>query len=566
MVIAAVAFSIATAIGLSAQTFTQIASFDVANGASPQSALIQATDGNFYGTAAAGGPNQGCGSSFGCGTVFAVTPTGTQTSFYSFCSQPNCADGAFPVAGLIQGTDGNFYGTTASGGTSSNCDLGCGTVFQITPAGALTTLYSFSGPDGAEPFAGSLIYGTDGNFYGTTASGGANGNYGTIFNITPSGTLTTLYSFCAQPGCSDGYAPYAGLVLGADGNFYGTTYAGGTYSSGTAFTFNPTTGTLTTLYSFCSQSGCADGNGPYGGLIQGTDGNFYGTTEIGGANDNGTVFQLNIGTPPPTLTTLYSFSGPDGKFPQAGLIQASDGNFYGVTIEGGANSDGTAFAITSTGTLTTLYSFCSQAGCTDGQNPYGALVQVSNGTFYGTTYYGGTSTDCYSSGCGTLFNLSVGLAPFVETQLASGLVGSSVTILGNGLNGSTSVSFNGTAAKFTAKNSEIKTKLPAGATTGKIIVTTAKGGKLHTSVPFRVRPQIKKFSPVKGPAGQQVEITGVSLSQTSKVRFGAVAAEFEVKSDTEVTAAVPVGAKTGKITIATAGGTATTTKSFVVTE
>lgn len=565
----ALVFILASALLSPAQTFTQIVNFDVANGANPQSSLIQAADGNFYGTATDGGPNQGCGSAFGCGTVFTVTPTGTQTSFYSFCSQPNCADGAFPVGGLIQGTDGNFYGTTTNGGSSSNCDLGCGTIFSITPTGTLTTLYSFSSTDGAEPFTGGLIYGTDGNFYGTTAAGGANGDYGTVFMITPAGVLTTLYSFCSQSGCTDGYAPFSGLVLGTDGNFYGTTYYGGANGYGTAFVLVPNgaQSTLTTLYSFCSQSGCTDGDGPYGGLVEDSSGNFWGTTEFGGANNDGSVFELSPWIPPalPTLTTQYNFSGSDGQYPQTGLILASDTNFYGTTIEGGANGDGTAFMITSAGALTTLYSFCSQAACADGQNPYGGLVQVSNGTFYGTTYFGGTSTDCYSAGCGTLFNLSDGAPSFVETQVPTAQVGTSVTILGNSLTEAASVSFNGTAATFTAKSTEIKAKVPTGATTGKITVTTAKGSKLKTKVAFRVKPHIKSFSPTSGPVGTQVAITGVSLTQTSKVTFDGVDAKFSVDSDTEVTATVPTGAKSGKIAITTLGGIATGTK-FTVTK
>ncbi len=492
------------------------------------------------------------------------------TSFYSFCSQPNCADGDFPVGGLIQGTDGNFYGTTSSGGLSSNCDLGCGTVFMITPAGALTSLYSFcSQPncaDGSLPYAGRLVYGLDGNFYGTTATGGANGNYGTVFMITPAGVLTTLYSFCSQTNCTDGYAPFSGLALGADGNFYGTTYYGGANSAGTAFMITPS-GALTTLCSFCSQAGCTDGAGPYGGLIQGLDGNFYGTSELGGANDLGSVFEISIASGRPALSTLYSFAGSDGRFPQAGLIQASDGNFYGVTIEGGTNDDGTAFMITPTGTLTTLYSFCSQQNCSDGSGPYGGLAQVSNGTLYGTTYFGGSSSNCYTEGCGTLFSLSLGLPQFVETQLPSGNVGASVTILGLGLKGASSVSFDGTVAKFTAGNSEIKTKVPAGATTGKVTVTLAAGGTLKTVVPFRVRPRAKSFSPKKGPVGEQIEITGVSLTQTATVSFGGVAAtQFEVHSDTQVTATVPTGATTGAITITTSGGSATSKKKFTVTK
>ncbi len=218
------------------------------------------------------------------------------TTLHAFAGYPN--DGSAPSAGLVQATDGNFYGTTYAGGTSGNCQGGCGTVFRITPGGTLTTLHSFDCYDGASPTA-ALVQGTDGNFYGTTYGGGANQYYGTVFKITPSGTLTSLYSFCAQANCTDGSMPYAGLVQGTDGNFYGTTLEGGANSGcslgsgtcGTVFKITPG-GTLTTLHSFCAQSGCADGGNPYAGLVQASDGNFYGTTFERGANGYGTVFKI----------------------------------------------------------------------------------------------------------------------------------------------------------------------------------------------------------------------------------------------------------------------------------
>jgi uncharacterized repeat protein (TIGR03803 family) len=200
------------------------------------------------------------------------------TTLYSFAGSD---DGGYPVAGLVQGSDGNFYGPTSAGGGHN-----LGTVFKITPSGTLTTLYSFAGSDGEFPFAG-LVQGSDGNFYGTTEQGGAN-DQGTVFKITPSGTLTTLYSFAG----SDGAEPFAGLVQGSDGNFYGTTQLGGlgpcTGGCGTVFKITPS-GALTTLYSFAG----SDGANPDAGLVQGSDGNFYGTTHQGGANNVGTVFRLS---------------------------------------------------------------------------------------------------------------------------------------------------------------------------------------------------------------------------------------------------------------------------------
>ena len=265
----------ATAIASPAQTLTTLTNFDGFDGGGPE-ALVQATDGNFYGTTIAGGnASQNC--QYGCGTVFKITPEGTLTTLYIFCTQTNCPDGAKPGIGLVQATDGNFYGTTFYGGTSSACPGGCGTVFKITPAGTLTTLHSFDITDGAFPFVGP-VQATDGNFYGTTTQGGTKGSghcdslyygCGTVFKITPSGTLTTLHSFDG----TDGYYIFAGLVQATDGNFYGTTEYGGAYGPGTVFKITPE-GTQTTLHSFDN----TDGANSYAGLVQAIDGNFYGTT------------------------------------------------------------------------------------------------------------------------------------------------------------------------------------------------------------------------------------------------------------------------------------------------
>ena len=307
--------------------------------------------------------------------------------------------------------------------------------------------------------------------------------------MTPSGALTTLYSFCSQgapPNCTDGTVPSA-LVQSTDGNFYGTTQGAGANGFGTVFKMSPS-GTLTTLYAFCSQSGCTDGASPMAGLVQATDGDFYGTTLYGGTNGYGTVFKM---TPSGTLTTLHSFCAKivgnictDGANPYAGLVQATDGNFYGTTDWGGAYNfnDGTIFKISPGGTLTTLHSFDG----TDGGHPYyGGLVQDTNGKFYGTTNYGGTSTNC---NCGTVFSLSVGLGPFVETLPTSGKVGELIRILGTNLTGATSVTFNGTVAAFTVvSGSQITATVPTGASTGKVQVTTPHS-TLSSNRPFRVLP------------------------------------------------------------------------------
>jgi uncharacterized repeat protein (TIGR03803 family) len=400
------AFAVASS---SAQTLTTLASFNSTNGANPYfGPLVQGKNGSFYGTTFNGGAN-------GQGSVFSVSPTGQLTTLYDFCPQTNCVDGANPEAGLILASDGNFYGTTDGGGAT-----GWGTVYSISPSGKFRSVYSFCAlshcTDGSLPTS-ALVQGTDGSFYGTTFAGGGPLSDGTIFRITPAGKLTTLYRFCSRQFgvvCLDGTMAYAGLVRGKDGNFYGTTYIGGNNDSGTIFRITPT-GKFTTVYSFCPEGlPCVDGKNPSAPLTVARNGDLYGTTVDGGAPLGGTIFRFSKGK----LTNLYTLCSAanctDGGLPFGGLVQGSDGNFYGTTQAGGSNRTcsgtcGTIFQITPTGSLSTLYNFCSEAGCSDGNWPYSTLVQGSDGKFYGATYYGGSSS-CFF-GCGTVFSLSLGLAP-----------------------------------------------------------------------------------------------------------------------------------------------------------
>ena len=544
-----------TAIAAHAQTFTLLAPFDGTNGTSP-GGVIQGPDGNFYGITGEGGL-------FNAGTVFRATPEGAITSLYSFCSQ-NCTTGYSPdygyspFANLVLGPDGDFYGTTAWGGTGSNaaCSgsgaVGCGTVFKITASGTLTTLHSFSGTEGAVP--SGMVLGTDGNLYGAATQGGANSNNGTIFKITlPSGTLTKLYDFCSQANCTDGGTPDANgpLIQGTDGNFYGVTWYSGNPGNcdgcSTVFKITPG-GTFTTLG--------VPGGYSSGGVVQATDGNFYGTGALAG-----TLFEV---TRSGVATTLASVC----CYPYGPLIQATDGNLYGTTFTGGNTQEcngygcGTIFEATlpPPPTLLTLYPFCSQTDCTDGGGPMSALLQATNGNFYGTT-----NADYGQYDAGTIFELSTGLGPFVKTIPTSAKVGAKVLILGNKLKNASSVSFNGTDATFKASESAITTTVPAGATTGSIIVTASPERALQSNLTFRVMPQLTSFTPSSGPVGTQVQITGVSLTQTTRVAFDGVSASFTVDSDTQVTVTVPTGATTGKIGVTTKGGTATSTTSFTVT-
>ena len=364
-------------------SLTSLWSFSNAgDGANPEASLVQGRDGNFYGTTY----GSGSGPS-GYGTVFRIGPNGVPTTLWSFT---NGLDGAYPGAGLVQGSDGSFYGTTFG---SESGPSGNGTVFRISSSGNLTSLWSFAnGNDGANPYA-PLVQGSDGNFYGTTygSGSGPSGN-GDVFRITPSGSLSNLHSFVG----SDGANPVSGLAQGSDGKFYGTTSAGAN-GYGTVFRISPA-GNLTTLWSFTNG---LDGANSYATLVPGTDGNFYGTTSSGGANGVGTIFRIGSSG---ILTSLWSFTGcGDGAYPIGGLVLGSDGNFYGTTSGAGTGPSGfgTLFQISPSGGLTTRHSF----GGGDGATPYASLVQGSDGSFYGITYQGGTNS------YGNVFRIYVPLNP-----------------------------------------------------------------------------------------------------------------------------------------------------------
>jgi uncharacterized repeat protein (TIGR03803 family) len=483
----------ATAIAAPAQILKTLANFDGTDGSQATGVLVQGADGGLYGTASVGGGTK-CINDATCGIVYKFTPDGNLITLHSFClnSFPTCPDGAIPQ-GLVQATDGNFYGTTSLGGTgvgstnnvcgNESTTYGCGTVFRITPAGKLTTIYNFCVQpnciDGAYP-GGALVQAANGKLYGTTSAGGvsSSGHYGngTVFEITTEGKLTTLHRFVG----SDGSYPSM-LMQAIDGAFYGTTYNGGAYGepalSGTVFKLTPE-GTLTTLYSFCGQVRCLDGSDP-NSLIQAIDGNFYGTTLDNGAYLSGTIFEI---TPQGKLTTLHTFCSVqpnclDGAIPLS-LVQATDENFYGTTRSNGVNGFGTVFEITAEGTLTTFHSFDNF----DGALPGAGLLQATNGNFYGTTSAGGAYQ------FGTLFSLSMGLGPFVKTLPAAAKLGAEIGILGTELTGASNVMFNGTPAKFSVSSPTlILATVPTGATTGYVAVTTPSG-TLTSNVPFYVIP------------------------------------------------------------------------------
>ena len=507
-----------------------------------------------------------------CVATVVVSQAQTFNTLFRFAA----ANGELANGPLVQGSNGNFYGTAGLGGVNHNrisCNngdqTGCGTVFEVTPSGKLTTIYNFcvqtNCADGAVPRSG-LVLGSNGNLYGTTSAGGNAGigcddgaGCGTVFEITPAGKLAILYTFCAQSRCTDGGMP-VGLVQAPNGNFYGITEVGGisnlegcVYGCGTVFEITPT-GKLTTLYAFCAQTPCTDGDLPTG-LIQASNGNFYGITHFG-TNGVGNVFEI---TPSGKLTPIYNLCSMtkclDGEYPSA-LMQAANGHLYG-TAQGGTDKGtcnygcGTVFEITTTGKLISYYDFCSvvdNGTCTDGADPIGALVQGADGNLYGTAEVGGNSTTalCTGSGCGTLFQLTpngqlTNLYSFCsQTNCTDG------AYPGPRLLQSTNGTFYGVTQK--------------GARSG--CVVDGGCGTVY-SLSTGLGPLVQA-NPNAAKAGRIVGILGNNLTGTTSVTFNSTPATFTVVSSTLIKATVPSGATSGKIQVTTPSGTLTSNVAFQV--
>jgi uncharacterized repeat protein (TIGR03803 family) len=528
---------------LSAQNFAVIRSLGAVAG-DPlipvnQGIIAQGRDGNLYSTTRRGGSaNQGA--------IFKITPAGVLTVLHNVSTET--VRSFQPFSGLVLGTDGNFYGSATGGGSA-----GAGTTFKMSPAGVFTALHNFGGAGNAGHPHGAPVLGTDGSLYGTATDGGTpglctfgNGGCGAIYKMSTTGAnFKQLFLFDVTHGA----IPATELVQGTDGNFYGATDSGGAINWGEAFKITPA-GKITVLHSFPANSFTRPS-----GLIQANDGNFYGVAG-GGLNNTGVVFKL---TPAGVFTVLHDFcrlaSCTDGRDPVGGLIQASDGNFYGTTYRGGLHNFGTIFRISGAGVYKVLYNFDNTTGAT----PISELVQHTNGIIYGDTELGG------GTNTGVFFKLDAGLKPYVRLVATSGKVGATIQVLGQGFSGATNVSLNGTALVFTAvSNTFLTTKVPVGGTTGFLTVTTASG-TLTSNKKYRVTPQLTSFTPASGPLGTSVKITGVSFTQATAVTFNGIKAlSFSVDSDTQVTATVPVGTKTGKVAVVTAGGTAASATNFTV--
>jgi uncharacterized repeat protein (TIGR03803 family) len=355
----------------------------------PYASVVQATDGNFYGTSLAGGSQD-------FGTIFKLTPAGTLSVLHSFTNGP---DGATPFAGLVQAADGNLYGASFQGVSSFY-----GTIFRLKTSGAFTPLYTFEGAlDGGNDI-GSLIQGSDGNLYGSAATGGSNG-FGALFSLTTGGVFAPLWSFSSR----DGSYPAGPLLQGSDGSLYGTTALGGSNNVGTVFAIS-TNGGFASLASFDYTRGAFPSNG----LVLATDGSLYGAASAGGTNGGwGTVFRLTTNG---TLTALHSFNYQDGANPVGGLVQGTDGNLYGATSQGGFEGLGTVFQITTNGQFMTLVQFNG----TNGATPQSSLIQARNGAFYGTTKFGGSNYyGGQGSGSGLVYRLT--LPMFLRNPFAEGL-------------------------------------------------------------------------------------------------------------------------------------------------
>jgi len=351
--------------------------------------LVADSAGNVYGTSVQGG-------TFGGGTVFEVTPSGTHTVLYSFTGG---SDGGEPYKGVTLDVAGNLYGTAVTGGTGTGCEGGCGVVYELTNSGGIwsqSVLHNFTGGnDGSGPGSG-LTLDKHGNLYGTTPTGGAKG-YGVVYQLKPDGSgdwkFSVIHTFT---GRADGLGGSAGrMILDAAGNLYGTCTVGGVNGDGTVFELSLKQGRwqLTTLYAFKDQP---DGALPYGGLIFDKSGNLYGTTYYAGANDVGTVYELAHSNGAWTETVLYSFKGgTDGDDPISTLVSDAAGNLYGTTSDGGAATCncGTIFKMSHTGGKwreSVAYRFPGTPGA---GFAYNGMVADTAGNFYGATVHGGTDND-----------------------------------------------------------------------------------------------------------------------------------------------------------------------------
>jgi uncharacterized repeat protein (TIGR03803 family) len=514
--------------------------------------IVEGNDGNLYGTTPGGGSDS-------VGVFFRISPAGTYTVLREFVSTVVADPGGMPQ-GLHLGRDGSLYGSTRLGlGVNEG-----GTVYKMSLNGAKAILHNFTSSEGCAP--STPVQGLDGSLYGTTltCSGTSTTGTGTVYKITPGGIHSILHKFNND---AEGNYPLASLVLGKDGNLYGTTSMHGLIPPnrigyGTVFRITPS-GAFKTLHVFDNNKnpgdGVPDGIPRHAPLLQGNDGNFYGTTTEGGIFNGGTIFKI---TPAGIFSIIHNFDqihgSSQGYDPEAGLIQASDGNFYGTTRSRARNNLGVVFRITPSGVYTVIKTFNSVL---EGGMSASPLVQHTNGFLYSA------SDGLGLNNAGNLYRIGLGLPATILAIPNTAKAGSKIGIYGN-FTGATGIKFNGVSALLTgtSNTSRIAT-VPAGPATGRITITKATG-TLTSSKPFLVLPTFTSFAPLSGRVGSDAALNGVSLSQTSAVYYtgvsGLIKTTYTVVNDRRVNAVVPVGAKTGRIYVVTLGGIAASAVNYTI--
>ena len=480
------------------------------DGGNPITPPIQAADGNYYGVTE--------GQPFlPSATLYKITAAGVFSTVHTF---NNSTEGYNISAGLIQGTDGNLYGCTNSGGSNS-----AGTIFKITTSGVVTVLHAFTGLADGNACSFSLVQGTDGKLYGTAGSGTFTA--GLIFKITTSGSYSAIHQI---NGTTEGFGVRSGVSQASDGNYYGVTQNNGSATNGTLYKVT-STGTYTVVHNFDSPTGDIPSPAPF----QHTNGILYGSTLSGGTGanfGNGVFYSLNISAAP--FAKLLTKSGKVGS-----TVEILGQGFTGSTAVSFGGVNATSFSVTSDTYMTANVPTGAKTGTVTVTRPSGALS--------------------------TLIQFKI-LPTISSITPTSGVIGTLVTVNGTGLTQATKVTVGGvTATSFTVvSDSKITVTVPSAAKTGKIAVTTT-GGVATSATTFNVTPMISSFTPTSGPVGTVVTISGTGLTQTTKVTFnGVTATTFTVVSDTQVNATVPTGATTGKIAVTTTGGTATSATNFTV--
>jgi len=512
---------------LQAQSYQDLYDFDCTSGCTPYGRLTQGSNGNLYGTTGAGGSNN-------LGTIFMLSTAGAYTRLFNFDSTTGAPSGGLTLASY----DLNFYGTTANA------------LFRFNPLTlALTAVHTFASSEGSP--VGPPVQYTDQNYLFGVGSLGS--SPGTAYRLTVS-----TETFELLPKTIPAY-PTGPLILAGDGTFYGATGSGGHYDAGTIFRLTPA-GAVKVEYPFSDGD---DGDSPNAPLALGRDGNLYGTAASGGYFlDYGTTFELIL--PSDSFSIGYSFDGTagSGAHPAAGLLAASDGNFYGTTYGGGSNALGTLFEMEAGGSIIPLFDFSGNGGVVSGAYPNTTLLEDTNGLFYGLTPSGG------ANGEGVFYTLTPP-NPVSHIALCCSwwvILDQPVTILGQNLTGVVHVYFGSVPAQFQpGSDTYLIADVPSAAIDGLVTVTLATGQQIESQQSVHILPKITNLDPSSGPVGSPVGIVGGGFAGTTKVTFGGVAAtNFTVVTPALIQATVPVGAATGKVGVVTPNGSAASKETFTV--